>query len=240
MPHDIFAALRPLGWAARQVLRLLPQNLAMPVLSGVNRGRLWTIDAGIHACWIGNYECEKLELISGVTRPGMTVFDVGAHAGYYTIAFAKLVGPGGRVVAFEPNPTNLRNLYHHLEMNRITNVQVVPAAVADQSGTLRFQISNTQGSGRYQYMGRVAAEGIEVPAVVLDDFGHPDVIKMDIEGGEGLAMLGAQRILAERKAEIFVALHGVSDERCIVELQRHGYQLDYVGEGELRAWPSAV
>lgn len=240
MSGTLSAADRPFGWVLRQALRVVPKRLALPVFSGVNRGRLWIVGAGIHACWVGNYERGKIELAAGVVRPGMTVFDVGAHGGYYTLAFARLVGPQGRVVAFEPNPVNLRNLRRHVELNRVTNVEVVAAAVADRSGTLRFETGNPQGSGRDQYKGKVSAEGIEVRSFTLDEFGSPDVIKMDIEGGEGPAMVGAQRILAEHKATIFVALHGISDECCIAELRRHGYELDYIGQQELRARPRAA
>ena len=233
----LFAEHRPLGRAARWLLHLVPRRLPLPVLSGINRGRLWMIGAGINACWVGNYEREKLDLVAGTVRPGMTVFDVGAHGGYYSLAFARLVGPQGKVVAFEPNPVNLQNLRRHLKINGIANVEVVPAAVAGENGTLRFETGDPRGSGRDQYMGRLSAEGIEVRAVALDEFGSPDVIKMDIEGGEGAAMAGARRILAERKATVFVALHGISDERCIDELRQHGYRVDYIGLQELRAQP---
>ena len=212
----------------------------MPVFSGVNRGSRWVVGAGIHACWLGTYEREKLRLVASFVRPGMTIFDVGAHAGYYTLAFARLVGSQGKVVAFEPNQVNLSNLRKHIEINRLKNVEVVAAAVSDHAGTVRFAAGNPVHTGEHHYVGKVADEGIEVPSVRLDDFGSPDLIKMDIEGGEGLAMIGALRILAEEKARIFVALHGVSDEQCLSELRRHGYEFTYIGHDEIHAWPTGT
>src|SRR5258708_3604720 len=133
-----FAWDRPLGRLARHTLRLIPRDLALPVLSGPNRGRRWIVGAGTHACWLGRYEREKLAYVWRVVRPGTTVLDVGAHAGFYTLALAARVGSEGQVIAIEPDTRNASLLRRHLAMNRVENVRLIEAAACDHDGTVRF------------------------------------------------------------------------------------------------------
>jgi len=229
-----FSADRPLGRLIRMPLRAVPKNLSVPILTGLNRGLRWRVGAGIHGCWLGTYERKKLGYVAGFVRPGMTVFDVGAHAGYYTIAFARLVGSKGRVLAFEPNSGNLAHLRHHLAVNRMTNVEVIDAAVSDRNGTARFAHSDDR------YQGKLAEKGIEVRCVRLDGYTIPDLVKMDVEGAEGPALHGATEILGRRRTHFFIALHGVSDDQCFDLLRRNGYETRIISPGELHAWPRGV
>jgi FkbM family methyltransferase len=220
---------RPLGRLARLPLRLIPRNLAVPVLSGPNRGRRWIVGAGAHACWLGHYEREKLAHVCRVLRPGMMVLDVGARAGFYTLALASRVGSSGRVIAIEADAENVRRLRWHLALNRVTNAQVVEAVACDHGGMVRF------GDG--SYLGDIDDSGAAVPAIPLDDLGSPDAIKIDIGGAEGAALAGAARILERGRAHIFLVLYGISDELALVLLQEHGYRLDWLGLDELHAIP---
>ena len=76
------------------------------------------------------YEPEVWKRLMGDIRVGDTVADVGAYIGIYTIPLAKRVGPSGKVVAFEPDPENLRALEVHIKLNHIADqVQLIQAAV---------------------------------------------------------------------------------------------------------------
>ena len=164
-----------------------------------------------------------------VLRPGMTVLDVGARAGFYTLALASRVGSSGRVIAIEADAENVRRLRWHLALNRVTNAQVVEAVACDHDGMVRF------GDG--SYLGHLDDSGAAVPAIRLDDLGYPDAIKLDIGGAEGAALAGAARILERGHAHIFLALYGIWDELALVLLQEHGYRLDWLGLDELHAIP---
>lgn len=134
-------------------------------------------------------------------REGMTVFDVGAHIGIFTLGAAARVGPSGQVVAFEPAPETARVLERHVLFNGfLGRVEVVPAVVSDRSGTVAF----------YTYRQSMAAslaranvdalnpekrhepvEEITVGSVTLDDYcgergAWPEVIKIDVEGASRL------------------------------------------------------
>ena len=107
-----------LGRVLRFPLRLLPPETIVPILQGRLRGKRWIVGSGNHGCWLGSYEYEKRRAFEQTISAGNIVFDVGAHVGFYTLLASTLVGPTGRVVAFEPAPRNLRYLKEHLRLNR--------------------------------------------------------------------------------------------------------------------------
>ena len=150
------------------------------------------------------YEVEIRDLLHGLIRPGMTVFDVGAHVGYYTLMAARLVGPSGRVYAFEAEPENYAILKKNVELNGYKNVTCIPKAVSNQSGLLTLYVSS-QGNDRNTIINDPRAISLgtkrEVPAITLDEFAasigwsQVDVIKMDVEGAEPMALAGMSRLL---------------------------------------------
>lgn len=238
----MLAPNQPLGWLLRLPLRIVSPSSVLPILTGPNRGLKWVVGAGNQSCWLGTYESGIAKSIAARVKPGMTVFDVGAHAGYYTLMLSRLVGPQGRVFAFEANPDNASKLRRHLQINRIENVELVEAAVSDRSGTAFFDVDAgiaKYGSigAKYGYMGELAESGIPVRSVVLDDFPIPDLIKMDIEGAETRAFAGASRLLSAQKTAIFLALHEQTLEEAPALLKRHHFALQPVADREIWAMP---
>ncbi len=189
------------------------------------------IGAGNHSCWRGTYERDQLEYVCRVVRPNSTVFDVGAHAGYYTMALSRVVGPQGRIVAFEPDASNVARLRHHIAINGLRNVDVVGAAVLEQVGEARF------AGERRGYLGHVADEGVVVRAVRLDDFRMPDAIKMDVEGAEARALRSAENILSRGRTDVFLSLHGICDDEALAILEAHRYSIRWLGPRDLHAIP---
>lgn len=84
------------------------------------------------------FEREVIQVYRQFLSPGMVVADVGAHAGYHTIRFAHLVGPNGKVYAFEPAPQNFKVLTRNVRRKRLTNVVVEPICVADYKWRMQF------------------------------------------------------------------------------------------------------
>ena len=199
----------------------------------------WIVGSSIHGCWLGHYEIEKQAVIRRLVKPGMKVFDVGANAGFYTLAFARLVGEGGHVWSFEPLEENVQNLRRHVALNEFANVSVVQAAVAERAALRALRPVRAMPTGRL-------AEGgdCDVQTVSLDEFCDragiecPDVIKLDIEGGESLALKGAGRLLAQGKATILLALHGREHEaNCLSLLRAARYVLRYLDGEPVRDEP---
>lgn len=226
---------QPLGWLLRLPLRVVSPYSILRILTGPNRGLKWVVGTGNHSCWLGTYESDLAKSIAARVKPGMTVFDVGAHAGYYTLMLSRLVGSHGRVLAFEANPDNASNLRRHLQINDIQNVELIEAAVCDRNGEAFFQ-SNAHRSG-FGYMGALAESGESVRTVVLDDFPVPDLIKMDIEGAETRALAGASKLLSARRTVIFLALHDGTLEDAPALLKHHNFRLEPIAEREIWASP---
>ena len=216
-----------LGAALRYPLRWVPQRLTIPILQGPLRGKKWIVGSSNHGCWLGSYEYEKQRRFAKAVVPGAVVYDVGAHVGFYTLLASELVGPRGRVIAFEPLSRNLHYLHKHLSLNKCANVTVIEAAVSDVNTPVRFQ------EGPNSSMGYVAEQGsLEVKAVSLDELfvrrraPTPDVIKIDIEGGEYRALRGATGLLAEVHPVVFLSTHSPEVRRqCCDVLEAFGYRL---------------
>jgi len=214
----------------------------MRILTGPLSGAKWIVGAGIHGCWLGSFEFEKQRALETVVKPGMVVYDIGAHAGFYSLFFSRLVGPAGQVWAFEPNIDNAAYLLKHLHLNRIANVTAVPVAVGAAPQLGHFQI------GADSYVGHLAPEGdYRIPTLSLDELIHqhaappPDLIKIDVEGAEAAVLAGAAELLREHRPIVFVAFHsdGLAIE-CSNRLQALGYHLHPVANlpSEVYALPA--
>lgn len=142
------------------------------------------------------YEWQSIVWVRRLLRPGMTVVDLGAHVGYYSRLFSDIVGPTGRVFAFEPNPENLAMLRGNLRHRRYSNVEILPCAASDNVGSSRLFVS--PGHSNHSLIpGFTAAEAtIEVETTSIDAFvenraiSSIDFIKIDVEGSETLALSG--------------------------------------------------
>lgn len=224
-----------IGRLLRLPLRAIPEGARVPILQGRLRGKRWIVGSCTHGCWLGSYEYEKRRLFERTIQPGSTVYDVGANVGFYTLLASVLVGASGRVVAFEPVPRNLSLLHEHLRLNRVENVRVVEAAVAEREGRARFDL------GPHASMGRLSEGGsLEISTVVLDplvasaELPPPDVMKIDVEGAEGLVLRGAQSVLTDRRPEIFLSTHGPEVHReCTGLLLSLGYRLTPIDGGDM-------
>ncbi|MBN8636124.1 MAG: hypothetical protein J0M07_12425 [Anaerolineae bacterium] len=89
-----------IGQLLRLPLALMPKSARVPILQGALRGRWWIAGSSNHGCWLGSYEFDKQQRLSAHVQPGMVVYDIGAHVGFYTLLAAQLVGPGGHVFSF--------------------------------------------------------------------------------------------------------------------------------------------
>jgi FkbM family methyltransferase len=213
------------GKLLRAPLQLIRPNTVVRVLRGPLRGKKWIAGSAVHSCWLGMYERAKMCRFAASLSAGNVVFDLGANVGLYSLLASERVGPTGKVFAFEPLARNLRFLKVHLELNEVTNVQVVEKAVSDSSGTARFSESQSAS------MGRLSGEGtVAVQTVTVDDFLRlgapaPRCVKIDVEGAEARVLVGARETLAKHGPTVFVAIHSRSlHRRCTDELHTLGYE----------------
>ncbi len=220
-----------LGKALRAPLAFIPKAAVVRVLQGPLAGRRWIVGSATHGAWLGTYEYRKQRLFALSIQPGMVVFDLGANVGFYTLVAAVRTGERGRVYAFEPVPRNLGFLRRHLGHNRVRNVEIVEAAVSNASGVAAFEDFGDPSMGRIGPAGHLQIRTVTLDEMVLDlGLPTPDVIKIDIEGGERDALEGARRILDRRHPLIFLATHGWQVHAdCCALLTGFGYTMSGVG-----------
>ena len=134
-------------------------------------------------------------------KPGDLVFDMGAHCGVSTYHLAKLVGPEGKVIAFEPDPGNFSILKRNLERHGLENVLPQNMAIAGKTGKLAFNAEGTLGSSLSSLMQRDSVGStVTVDAITLQDafirWGAPAYCKVDIEGAEIEVLESASSVLS--------------------------------------------
>lgn len=149
---------------------------------------------------VGWFEPTETRLIHRLVKPGDTVVDVGANIGYYTLQLARLVGPAGRVFAFEPEPRNFDLLRRNVWENGYNNVTLVHAAVLAREERRRLYL-NDENRGDHRLQATEGRENIEVQGLSLDEFfrtfsGRLDFVKIDVQGAEGEVFDGLQGLVA--------------------------------------------
>jgi len=217
-----------LGKILRVPLGFIPKEMVLPIIQGPLRGKRWIAGSSNHGCWLGSYEYNKQQTFIKTIKPGYVVYDIGANVGFYTLLSSLLVGRNGNVIAFEPVPRNLIYLKKHIEMNSCSNVMILPYAVSDNAGKAFFDCTNNPS------MGHLSEKGdIEVETVVLDQLiaskqmPAPDLIKIDVEGGEYNVLKGAQQTIAKKRPIIFLAVHGLENQKiCCEWLRNINYHLE--------------
>lgn len=143
------------------------------------------------------YEKKDTAIVMKIIKKGMTVVDIGAHVGYYTLLFSKLVGKEGMVYAFEPNPITAAYLRTNIALNKITNVEVFEVALSDEQGTFHYRMNTNNMAWAFN-----DDHSFGVPIATkkgrLDDFLQNrkiDFIKIDIDGNENECIKGAEDLI---------------------------------------------
>lgn len=186
------------------ILSLIPNEISIPEGTLVLNKKDPVISGSLT---FGIYEPFEAELFRGLLRSGMTVVDIGANIGYYTIIAARRVAPGGKVIAFEPEPENFAFLNASVEKNGFKNVSLHNLAVSDKAEKINLNLYESN-KGKHSIVkdsvdSREFSETILIQSIALDEFlktqgvSQIDIIKMDIEGAESLALSGMQKTLAK-------------------------------------------
>lgn len=158
-------------------------------------------------------------LLENLDLDGKVVYDVGAHAGAYSLFFSRRVGPRGRVIAFEPQAASFAKLARNLQDNHIGNVMPLRLALGDEAGTraiymlpgmattaslateARTPLRRAAGETRIERLDALIAE-LSLPL--------PEFLKIDVEGMEVEVLQGALAMLARQRPALLIEAHGAS------------------------------
>ncbi|WP_448243326.1 FkbM family methyltransferase [Pseudoxanthomonas mexicana] len=212
--------------------------------------------------WMGYYSEDVIRVIKQRLRPGMTFVDIGANIGEVSLVAAKIVGPQGHVLAFEPVDTLADRLQEHTNRNGLQHVRVVRMGLSDHDGTAVIYDSCGQGEANDEHQGlsslfgdpsrNAALQTIELGC--LDTFlSEPelervDLIKIDIEGGELTCLRGAESLLRKHRPALIVEIQSESARRAgyrpediLNFLSVLGYEFHTIAaQGELRPLTAAT
>lgn len=228
---------------ARCRTRLGPQH-------GVRRSRVgglhfeFDLDADpiVRQMYAQSYEIDVVSVLRAVLRPGDVFVDVGANIGYLSCLAAGLVGPSGRILSFEPEQDNFARLQRVCELNPGYQWEILQAAVGSEEGTAQLQCSRNNIGWRTIVPDGIPEENVrevvEVPLRTLDasvpaaGINHVRLVKVDTEGYEGPVLVGARKLLEERRIDhLIVEINrsqwekvGVDFEALIGNLSDMGYQ----------------
>lgn len=154
-----------------------------------------------------DFENAEWGFVDRFLEPGMTVLDVGAHHGFYSLLASAKVGTTGRVIAFEPSPREREKLLRNLALNECKNVTVEDCALADTAGQQELILVGSNNSGcnslrRPNVAGPTSSVAVRVATLGGYLAEHPlppvDFIKLDAEGAELAILKGASTILESR------------------------------------------
>ena len=251
---------RSLGFSPRITIYSLPtwERIA----AGPLAGRPLLIERHGNGAWedmiAGRFDAEIYSfLATALPAHNVVIWDVGAHFGFHTLGFASIVGPGGRVVAFEPNPSNRERLERNLERNvdLAARIAILPYALADRDGDSPLVLSRDIESGASSMSfldgttssAETATAGrwdtVVVPVrtadgLVRDDAAAaPHVIKIDVEGAELLVLRGAEEIMRTVRPTLIVEAHSA---KLTFEIQRWLDARDYEVQALADLAPSRV
>lgn len=206
------------------------------IQQGVGRGLRFNAGPSNAGYVLGTSEPEMQAAFAALIDPEMTVYDVGANVGFFSVIAARLVGTEGHVVSFEPVPTNVACLLHNVVLNGFGHVAVRAEAVGREEARARFVVSGVSGWGRLASGGPVNRQVEEsiVPARQLDrviqeaGLPKPDVIKVDVEGAEADVLIGGESTIASARPLLFIELHGTNGPVADL-LEKYGYVARVLG-----------
>jgi FkbM family methyltransferase len=180
-------------------------------------------------------EADSIQRVLSEIKTSDVFYDIGSCVGIYALHAAYY---GGVVIAFEPDPGYRKRLKRNIKINRLKKrIQVIDWAVSDRSGIITLYTDGVEGnSPSLSLVGDRGAVSVKTNtidnAVASKQIPYPDIVKMDIEGAEMLALQGMKKLLDSEKAPrfLFIEFHpeflssfNSSVEECEMFIESHGY-----------------
>ncbi len=245
-PERMYALLfrGALGKLVNPIIQaLLPHEVELPEGTVVLNSNDPAVSGAIA---FGAFEPYESEIFRQSVKEGMIVVDIGANIGYYTVIAAKLTGESGSVIAFEPAPENYSVLQQTIKANNFKNVSAHQLAVADRRGELSLNLYESNKGKHSLVKDSSTAKGfsssVRVQTVSLDEFlrehniDHVDLIKMDIEGAESIALLGMMETLEKAKFLFLeftpsaIRKAGHDPEKILLQILGFGFEIFAISE----------
>jgi len=184
----------------------------LPIRYLLDRSRLTQDSIASHILARQLYEPEITIPLMRLLKPGDTFIDIGAHVGYFSVIASRLVGETGHVISIEPDEQNRAMLFRNLELNRCTNVRVIPSCMGDREGEVDLYINSDNDGGHalwnpatHPFNERSRSREIRRPCMMItldsllssaENIPPIRALKIDAEGCEVAILRGGTRSIA--------------------------------------------
>lgn len=180
---------------------------------------------------LGTHEYWKIQLLKKIIQPNMTIVDIGACRGYYSLLSAKLMLDKGKIFSLEPEPSNCKWLLRSITANNYSSICVLQMAVSNKNGHTKLYKSNV--SGRHSIIAKnTKRDSIEVKTIKLDTFikkhniNEINIIKIDVEGADIEVLEGAREYLKKcNQTHILMDIHKVDRKKIFNLLTKYGFKI---------------
>jgi FkbM family methyltransferase len=172
----------------------------------------WSVFVG------GMYEPNELAFFAATLEPGMTVVDIGANEGLFSLVAASCVGEGGRVIAIEPSSREFEYLRANIALNQLANVEPVRIALYNHAGSARLTLAEMGHEGQNAlgdripnpHVGALGAETVALGTldglVTAQRLDRLDLVKIDAEGSEARVLEGGQVSLSRYQPLLLIEI----------------------------------
>ena len=190
----------------RPIFKKIHQNLKPDFVIIQNQKMFLDPKDSLQLSLNGVYGEFETEIVKNEIKSNDVVIDIGAHIGYFTLLFAMLVGPKGKVFSFEPEPKNFELLKKNVEINDYDNVITERKIVSDKNEKCTlYTFETSSGANRiYKPNNKSNPKPIEVDSISLDEYFKNSeflkkikFIKIDVEGAEILILKSMKSLLKE-------------------------------------------
>jgi FkbM family methyltransferase len=180
----------------------------------------------------GEYSDYEVEVFKKCLRPGFIALELGANIGSLTVPMAQLVGPTGKVIAFEPGFDTLKLLRKNVEQNGLGDiVEILPFAASDKHETLPIMYNPNPNYPKVELGDNPHTKGVEpdayIQAITVDSLNLPrlDFAKIDVDGCEQFALEGMKDTIARCRPIIFIENEIIDkSEKLTATIIEHGYR----------------
>ncbi|MBF0623682.1 MAG: FkbM family methyltransferase [Magnetococcales bacterium] len=216
---------------------LYPIGNVRTVVRGPGRGLKFIVTRGNGVTYAWFMYSHWIQFLQQKISLGSVIYDVGGNTGHVAMLFSKITGKDGCVYSFEPS-ARPRNIFHEnlILNNSIGNVNIIDQALTDTEGEKQFIIPNgkdTEGSLQHATHNHLVTNKLEqftVYSTTLDLFTQshpvPHFIKIDVEGGAGSVLSGAERLLSTAAPAIYIEFHNETEKNAVAQmLLKHRYKV---------------
>jgi FkbM family methyltransferase len=188
----------------------------------------------------GVWGADEIAVFAEHLRPGMNVLDVGANIGHHSVAMARLVSPGGRILCIEPQAEVHRLLEANLAANGITGVRCVRCLVGEKSGEAKLSPISYETAGNFGAVDVARAEGdgeivamTTLDTLIAEHFGDTPIhfVKLDVQSFELFVLRGASELLRRCRPLVYLEvspywmkLRGYDYREIYALLEAHEYR----------------